>query len=554
MAATLSPGFKALALKLQEASMMQSDVRSRLSDALRDATRGSGSWCYYLDHDGDGETGNCVYCCDGDTLSAPYTISDVNGKAACSVDMENAVDVVPVMTYQPEAEDADHYVAMESEKLYAVAPVYERFISKSTRKAASGDSFAGKGRSFPILKAEDVSAALHSIGRAGPGNYSSDTIRSNIKRIAKAKGFALPDSLKDTASESDRNTGDENCIRLVESAGIEPLKLKESGAINPLVKIISPGRGSSGYYTKELLERDGPQIFKRGTLMYINHATAAEEAARPEGDYSKLAAVTTADAYWDGQGPDGPALYAPAKVFSGVAAEVAEKAPFTGVSIRASGQYAEAKGSGLTKKIAESKIAPDGKPGLIGKLTNADSIDLVTKAGRDGKLLLESATEGENDMDKNEVQALIESSLAPLKAENKSLREMLHATKAPAIIGKHLVNVRLPEAAKQKIIEGLMFSVPMTEAGAVDDVKLAAMVEAQAKDWAALLPALGVNANPAAFGTPMSEADVTADIKEFGTEQSRVAESLADLFVGEKDPNNKQREAARLAIVKGRAA
>ena len=318
--------------------MMQSNVCSRLCDALRDATRGSGSWCYYLDHDGDGETGNVVYQCDGDTMMAPYSIGDVNGKAVCNIDMESAVDVVPVMTYQPEAEDSDHYTAMESEKLYISAPMYERFISKDTRKAASSDSFAGKGRSFPILKAEDVSAALHSIGRAGPGNYSSDTIRANIKRIAKAKGFALPDSLKDDKSESDRSRGtsanssegekggggrqasgsdrfssdddtkiprgtkeakglnDENAVRLVESAGIEPLAFKESGAINPLVKIISPGRGSSGYYTKELLERDGPQIFKRGTLMYINHATAAEEAARPEGDYSKLAAVTTADA------------------------------------------------------------------------------------------------------------------------------------------------------------------------------------------------------------------------------------------------------------------
>lgn len=347
---------------------------------------------------------------------------------------------------------------------------------------------------------------------------------------------------------------DENGIRLVESAGIEPLKLIESGALNPLVKIISPGRGSSGYYTKELLERDGPQIFKRGTLMYINHQTAAEEAARPEGDYSKLAAVTTGDAYWDQQGPDGPALYAPAKVFSGVAAEVAEKAPFTGVSIRASGQYAEAKGNGLTKKIGESKIAPDGKPGLIGKLTNADSIDLVTKAGRDGKLLLESATEGENDMDKTEVMALIKEAIAPKEAEIKALREMLTTAKAPALIRPFLKTVRLPEAAKEKIVAELSLSVPLTEAGAVDETKLKALVEARAADWLLTLTECGLNTNPAAFGTPMSEADVTADIKEFDTDKVKVAEALADLFIGEKDPNNPQREAARLAIVKGRAA
>ncbi len=58
------------------------------------------------------------------------------------------------------------------------------------------------------------------------------------------------------------------------------------------MKIISPGRGSSGYYPAAVLERDGPQVFKKGTLMYFNHATASEAAQRPEGDYNNLAAVT----------------------------------------------------------------------------------------------------------------------------------------------------------------------------------------------------------------------------------------------------------------------
>ena len=188
--------------------------------------------------------------------------------------------------------------------------------------------------------------------------------------------------------------------------------------------------GRSGYCTKELLERDGPSVFKRGTLMFINHATAAESTARPEGDWTKLAAVTEADAKWMENGPDGPALYAPAAVFSKYAEEVREKAPYTGVSINAYGQYAES-ATGLPNskiKFDESKIAPDGKPGLIGKLLAADSIDLVTKAGRDGKLLLESAAApqhhegGADDMDAAEVRKLLESNAA-LLTEVKKMRE-----------------------------------------------------------------------------------------------------------------------------------
>ena len=157
-------------------------------------------------------------------------------------------------------------------------------------------------------------------------------------------------------------------------------------------------------------------------------------------------------------------------------------------------------------------------------------------------------------MDKAEVLALIEAANAPLKAENKALREMLTATKAPLLIRPLLKNVRLPEAAKEKIVAELSLSVPMTEAGAVDEKKLTELVESRAKDWALTLTECGLNTNPAAFGSDMTEAEIQADMKEFDTERVSVAERLADIFVGEKDPQNKTREAARLAIVKGRAA
>lgn len=415
----------------------------------------------------------------------------------------------------------------------------------------SGDVvFSAKGKlqraGYKIRKGADE-APKASIDHDGAVDVTPRTVYESAAEI---------DAKKESASS------DENGVRLVESAGLAPLAFKESGAINPLVKIISPGRGSSGYYTKEVLERDGPKIFKRGTLMYINHATAAEEAARPEGDYSKLAAVTTGNAYWDQQGPDGPALYAPAKVFSGVAAEVAEKAPFTGVSIRASGHYAESKGNGLTKSLAESKTAPDGRPGLIGALTHADSIDLVTKAGRDGKLLLESATEGEDDMDEAKIAAMlkeaVKEAVAPLQAENKRLMERMELQKVPGMVTRLLAECRLPDACKRQIVEKFSSEtisslLPFKE-GKLDEAAIKALVEADAAKQTSLLMELGIGTNPAAFGTPMSEADVTADIKHFDESKTKVAEKLADIFVERHNPDADAHKVSRLAFINGRAA
>ena len=57
-------------------------------------------------------------------------------------------------------------------------------------KLDAGD-FAGKNRSFPIVKPGDVSDAASSIGRAGPDNYSSDKLKANIIAIAKRKGASF---------------------------------------------------------------------------------------------------------------------------------------------------------------------------------------------------------------------------------------------------------------------------------------------------------------------------------------------------------------------------
>lgn len=460
--------------------MMQSDVRARLDDAVRDMHRGTSNYGYYVDHTGD-DTGDVVYSCNGDLQMCGYSISDVGGKSVVALDSENSRNVVPVTTYQEEADEADHYATMEAalkaDKLYTDLPLYERFISKSERSAAGADDFAGKGKSFPILKPEDVSAAAHAMGRAGSGNLGPSGIKSRIIAIAKRKGWTkyLPkawqtgDSKESAVDKTvDKKESEivapgtsDGSIRLVESAAtLENIVLRESKA-DYEIKLIAPGKGSSAFYPAEVLKRDGPKVFGAGTHVYLNHATAAEEAQRPEGDVKNLAGVLTTAAAYNESHAKGPGLYARMKVFADHAQTVEEKAAHVGMSIRASG-------------VAESGKQRDGLP-ILKELTSAESVDVVTRAGAGGMILTESARPaGEGDgMTQDEAKVLIEAAVAPfrLRAQRGDAREEAQ---------RLLETATLPQETKARIIGNVMRDVPMKD-GEIDLTKFREAVVAETK-------------------------------------------------------------------------
>jgi hypothetical protein len=72
------------------------------------------------------------------------------------------------------------------------------------RDKLPASDFAGKDRSFPVVTQADVSDALASIGRAGSDNYDAATLKRNILRIARRKGFKVPEAdEKDDAKKAD---------------------------------------------------------------------------------------------------------------------------------------------------------------------------------------------------------------------------------------------------------------------------------------------------------------------------------------------------------------
>jgi hypothetical protein len=534
----LDRGFESLALHLQEAAtaLSQDDIRKRLCDALKDAYQGTGHYAYVCDIYGDDESGDVVYCLDGDWFRAPYNLGAVAGKSAtASIDTENATDVVPRTVYDEEADEGDYMSAMDEAKrdgLYTdgAAPLCERFVSKSERDKASSDDFAGKGKSFPILKAGDVAAAVRSLGRAGAGNYSADTIKANIKRIAKRKGFPLPKAWQDEGDSKEsmreaarfqevgaRNsaadqekiqavhdhsvalgascmpsdskesaTGKEQGIRLVESAVAEvPITLREAFSAGKKIKIIAPGKGSTAFYTAEALKQAATdKIFRAGLPMRIDHPTKAEEAARPEGSVKDWGAVLSEDASWmdsyiSGGKDHGPGLYSAIKPFSDHAQTIQEKGPFAGVSIRAYGEPVREGGKVVMR---------DGVP-LLARLTAAEGADMVTKAGAGGMFLSESAragsqttTQQESEMDATEVKKLQESHAA-LEARVRKLNERAAVADAADEIRQFYTTVRVGEAVQERVTRRVLAGqVPLTESGELDKTKLKALVEAETKD------------------------------------------------------------------------
>lgn len=154
-----------------------------------------------------------------------------------------------------------------------------------------------------------------------------------------------------------------------------PVTLTEAGTLtraaahqgNMLIQLITPGVGSSGVYTDEVLEAAAAsRAFPAGTLMFADHPGESESYDRPERSIRDVAGVLVEDARWDGT-----ALVAEARTYSPWTDVLAEMKDAIGVSIRA------------TATVTESD--DQGRP-VIGTINQGISVDFVTHAGRGGAI------------------------------------------------------------------------------------------------------------------------------------------------------------------------
>lgn len=347
---------------------------------------------------------------------------------------------------------------------------------------------------------------LGSLGRELSGHIHTTSALIDELLVSGQLGI-LDMSASDEVQESNSQDRDRQSsapsqsIALTESAAtLENIVLKESKA-DYEIKLIAPGPGSSAFYPKEVLQRDGPKVFTAGTHVYLNHPTSAEEAARPEGDVRNLAGVLSTGATYSESHPKGPGLYARMKVFADHAQTVEEKAPHVGMSIRASG-------------VAESNKKQNGLP-VLKELTSAESVDVVTRAGAGGMILTEAARPNsqEVDMTTEEIKALVESAtkaavteaLAAV-AKPVSLLET-RALRGDAVVeaNKILAPLTLHEAFKAEVVANSLRDIPIKE-GALDIPAFTALVTTEAKRLGSLSATLTRSGQVVDMGVPIQEA------------------------------------------------
>ncbi|HEY2086259.1 MAG TPA: hypothetical protein VGH54_09570 [Mycobacterium sp.] len=162
-------------------------------------------------------------------------------------------------------------------------------------------------------------------------------------------------------------------------AGAQTKILEASKDGSFLVQVISPGWGSSGYYSSAVLEAAGKaKVWPAGTHLYFDHPSASEGVDRPERSVKDLAATLAEDARWDSARGSLVARVTPVGLGKTVLADEAFRKA-VGVSVRAAADIGIGEAEGRKGAIVQ-EIFPD----------TFNSVDFVTHAGRGG-MVLESA-------------------------------------------------------------------------------------------------------------------------------------------------------------------
>lgn len=166
-------------------------------------------------------------------------------------------------------------------------------------------------------------------------------------------------------------------VALAESRSLAEAATPAEGPGRLLVTLITPGWGSSGYYSTDVIEQAvKDRVFPKGTHMYLDHPTPTEDYERPARTVKDLVAVLLEDARWDATNQK---AVAETRVYSRWRHPLAEMADAIGVSIRADAEVELGEAEGRTGKI-------------ITRITRGRSVDFVTEAGRGGAFeVLESA-------------------------------------------------------------------------------------------------------------------------------------------------------------------
>lgn len=287
--------------------------------------------------------------------------------------------------------------------------------------------------------------------------------------------------LRENASRFDVASGDPNVFR---------------------VRIIRAGEGSSAFYPAEVIERDGPKVFKPGVFSFANHPSYEEQWDRPERDVTKIVGRQVSESEWS---PTDQALYADYRFSDKFVAEVIK--PFgdiIGMSIYALGEsefdtIGDYTGAILTKFIEDPLTSVDvvtvaGAGGaIVTKVTEAykrynesapkppaPKPERATESkhketGMDEETFVRRLEEGNTKLVDSLVEKLVEA-LKPAEPETPDAPETSAVTEA-------LIESKLGKTSRARVIESIAAGKTLEEAIEAEKT-LAAEILAEAADKA----------------------------------------------------------------------
>lgn len=247
------------------------------------------------------------------------------------------------------------------------------------------------------------------------------------------------------------------------------IELRESVATAPVKKgnrwrtvIATPGQGSSGYYSEEVLKRDAAKIVPAGGQSFINH-----DASRNPKD---LLGVFPEGSYWS---DEDNAVVGDLQVFSHWAAFVEEVAPHVGMSLYAMG---ESDDDGNVTAIVEDRMNGCdlvARPGLIGSGIVEKLYESAIQAGST-KPSTTVVQEDEGDTNMEDVKKAL--------ADLTNLVGTLVAEKETAVAAE--AQVTADEMAVAQAIESYSAAVKAVDEAELLDVQRAEILEAAKKPGA----------------------------------------------------------------------
>lgn len=191
---------------------------------------------------------------------------------------------------------------------------------------------------------------------------------------------------------------------------------KITGKTKWRTRIIGSGPGSSGFYSREVLERDIPTALPPGTKMNLDHQSETSEWDQPAGTLATLVGATISEPQWRDL-PE-PGMYADIEVSEQYAGFIEQYHEIIGVSIRALAMVSETDFDEASGKPLVSAILP----------SPLNTVDFVTVPGANGRLiealenyrcgtmtnesLNETETQEETSMDIEDVRTVVAEEIA----------------------------------------------------------------------------------------------------------------------------------------------